>query len=171
MIKIGRLGKAHGIQGAIKLKLLDDRFLDDLLQTEVVFVEKNGQKLPFFLEEVWGGPVLLLQFEEMDSRKAVEPFVSCFMYLREEDISGDEQDATESKSLDWGFLEGFVLRDVEEGLLGKIVRIEEFPQQEMAILEREGSELLIPLNEALIQSVDRENRSIIMELPSGLLDL
>jgi 16S rRNA processing protein RimM len=45
------------------------------------------------------------------------------------------------------------------------------PQQEMAFVIHNGREVLIPLNESLIVSVDRENKTLLMDLPEGLLDM
>jgi 16S rRNA processing protein RimM len=44
------------------------------------------------------------------------------------------------------------------------------PQQEMAFLDYRGREVLIPLNEQLIISIDETQKHILMDLPEGLLD-
>ncbi len=41
----------------------------------------------------------------------------------------------------------------------------------MAFVIHNGREVLIPLNESLIVSVDRENKTLLMDLPEGLLDM
>lgn len=171
MFRIGRLGKARGIQGAIKIRLDENHFLEDLLQAEVLFVEKNGQKLPFFLEEVWGEPHPFVRFEEVNSREEVEPFASCFVFMRKEDMLPPEEKTGETEGLAYSFLEGYLLEDEQLGPVGQVIRVEEYPQQEMAILDLEGREVLIPLSDPLILFIDKQEKRLLMNLPAGILEL
>jgi ribosomal 30S subunit maturation factor RimM len=41
----------------------------------------------------------------------------------------------------------------------------------MAVIELNAHELLIPLHEQLISSIDKDQKIIHMEIPEGLLDL
>ena len=41
----------------------------------------------------------------------------------------------------------------------------------MAFVVHNGREVLVPLNESLIVAIDRENRTLLMDLPEGLLDM
>ncbi|MGC1633262.1 MAG: 16S rRNA processing protein RimM, partial [Gelidibacter sp.] len=38
-------------------------------------------------------------------------------------------------------------------------------------IDRDGIEILIPMNDAFIKKVDKENRLILLETPEGLIDL
>ena len=51
----------------------------------------------------------------------------------------------------------------------KITKVEQYPQQLMAIVIHEGKEILIPLAEAYIEKIDIEKEQIIMTLPEGML--
>ena len=65
---------------------------------------------------------------------------------------------------------GMHIHDDTLGDLGPIIRIDEYPQQEMAILEKEdGTEVLIPLHEQMISSISQEEGKIFMDLPEGLV--
>jgi 16S rRNA processing protein RimM len=61
--------------------------------------------------------------------------------------------------------------DKTTGPAGVITEVVEMPQQEMAFVLHHGREVLIPLNESLIISIDRENKTLLMDLPEGLLDM
>jgi len=56
------------------------------------------------------------------------------------------------------------------GEIGTIDEVLEMPQQEMAFLKYKGRDVLVPLNEQFIQSVDEGNRRVMVDLPDGLLD-
>jgi 16S rRNA processing protein RimM len=45
------------------------------------------------------------------------------------------------------------------------------PQQEIAVVVYQNKEVLIPLNEKLIVSIDEDKKVILMDLPEGLLTL
>jgi 16S rRNA processing protein RimM len=55
--------------------------------------------------------------------------------------------------------------------IGNIEEVREFPQQEMAIIIRKNSEILIPLNASLIEAIDKEANTVEMNLPEGLLEM
>ena len=64
------------------------------------------------------------------------------------------------------------MRDMRAGSLGAVLCIREMPGQLMLVVERpDGSELLIPLVDEFLVQVDEEEGRLIVDLPSGLLDL
>ena len=56
------------------------------------------------------------------------------------------------------------------GEIGIIDEVLEMPQQEMAFLKYKERDVLVPLNEQFIQSIDEANRQVMVDLPDGLLD-
>ena len=58
-----------------------------------------------------------------------------------------------------------------DGAIGVIEEVIEMPQQIMGIVNYQGKEVLIPLNDQFITGVDEEKKILEMELPEGLLDL
>ena len=77
----------------------------------------------------------------------------------------------QSNGLAYGHLEGYHLEVEEVGPGGPIVRVDAYPQQEMAIVRYQGREVLVPLREDWIQALDAARKVVRMELPDGLLDL
>jgi len=63
---------------------------------------------------------------------------------------------------------GLHIEDITHGDLGPIVRIDAYPQQEMAIIIKDGTEILIPLHEQLMKSIDLDKKVVLMDLPEGL---
>ncbi len=170
MINIGKLGKLHGVQGAFRLHIMQDAYLDSILETEVIFLEKNGQMIPCFINEIKeSGPHILITFEEMPTREAALPFTNCQLFLRASDMV--EEVNEESDELAYAYLKGFNLVDLTTDFKGVIIEIEEYPQQEMAIVQKEDRKWLIPLNPDLIDQIDEKNRTIFMKLPLGLTDM
>jgi 16S rRNA processing protein RimM len=65
----------------------------------------------------------------------------------------------------------YTISDEGSGLIFKVIRVEEYPQQLMAIVMHDNKEILLPLTDQLITSIDRTKRVIEMTIPEGLLEL
>jgi 16S rRNA processing protein RimM len=66
---------------------------------------------------------------------------------------------------------GFTVIDAVAGELGPAITVYELPQQDVLAVEHRGFEVLIPVNDAMIQAVDRTARTLHVTLPDGLLDI
>jgi len=166
--RIGQIKKPHGLHGEVKLYL--EPGLEPLLeQVKAVFLGDAPAPLPYFVEQIRQGASLLLKLETVDSREAAERLKGKDLYLRESDLAGFEPEVESSTPLaKW---EGWELIDQELGPLGHIREVREYPFQIMAVLEKEGKEWLVPLVEDLIVEVKEKECQLLMDLPSGLLDL
>jgi len=166
-IAIGRVSKTHGVDGALKLKI-KDRYWDDFVEAEVLFVESAGKVVPYFIEEFRGGQDPIVKFEDLDQREAAQALGGKEVFMRESDLLPE----TEAPNVEqYERFEGYQLVDQELGNLGKIAEIVESPGQYLAILEYQGREVSIPLNPVFIQSVDHVAKTVFVDLPEGLLDL
>lgn len=168
-VKVGKTQKAHGIKGELKLNV-EEHFIDDLFETEALFIEIKGQKIPYFIENLQEGNALILKLEGVDNRTDAEQLMHKDVYMKRDDISlSDELIASEG--LVYKFTEGFKIVDVQYGEIAEIEEVVEFPQQEMAYVTYQDKTLLLPLHPNFIVDVDREKKVITMNLPDGLLDL
>ena len=66
---------------------------------------------------------------------------------------------------------GFTAIDENEGELGKITAINEYPQQLIATVNYKSCEVLFPLNEEIIKGIDVVTGTLFIDLPEGLLDI
>ncbi|WCL81669.1 ribosome maturation factor RimM [Saprospira sp. CCB-QB6] len=166
-VELGKTLKPHHIKGAIKAQL-EEGYVPSLEAAAAVFIEHQGQKIPFFLEELEAGKTWIIKLEGIDDRNQAEQWSRKTLYLREKDLL---EGAAPISGLAFDFLIGFHLIDEDLGDLGEIIDLLELPQQEMAILNIEEKEVLIPLHEDLIVEILEAEKQIIMQLPEGLLDL
>ena len=165
-VNIGKMGKTHGTNGELKCQVKDP-YLDDFFDAEVVFLALQGNKVPFFIAASRGEGTLIVKFEEVDSREDALPLAGAELFLRAADLAAGPPDILP----DFSFLEGFRIIDQQAGEVGIIEEVLEFPQQIMAVLQYQGRELLIPLNDAFIIEIDEPAQRILMALPDGLLEL
>jgi len=168
LVKIGKTLKPYGVNGEIRISL-DEPYIDVFPQLEVIFLSLNGTAVPHFPEQ-FKSDSYLLKLEETDSPETAKRLSSSDILARKEDIPYQEV-SLESETLVYGHLVSFLIIDQTLGSVGTIKEILEFPQQEMAVLELRGNEVLIPLNDSYIIRVDKEEKEIHMDLPDGLIDL
>ncbi len=169
-VEIGKVKKPHGLNGEIKLDI-EDRYWDDFASKEVLFIERNGQKMPFFVEYVRGSGASIAKFEEIDSKEDALLIANKIAYLRREDVSLSDDEIAENPDLLYGFLKGFCLFDENLGKIGLVEDVIEYPQQEMAIVIYNESEVLIPLVKQWIVQIEKSEKKVYMMLPEGLMNL
>ena len=171
-VEIGYTKKTHGVQGWLRVQV-EPEYLEDLLSTSAIFLSIQGQPVPYFVESFDTRNDLLIKLEDINSKEAAAELSGKALSLREQDLIPDEErefELTEDE-LEYSFLTGYELHTADQGKIGAILEILEFPQQEMARLEIEAKDILIPLHEDFIQSINEEQKLVIMDLPEGLLDL
>ncbi|MCB0705167.1 MAG: 16S rRNA processing protein RimM [Saprospiraceae bacterium] len=166
-IEVGYSKKTHGIRGELKV-VVEDHFLDDFLNAKAVFLDLPGGKVPYFLDTIRDAGSLLASFEDIDSKEKALPLSGKAIFLRKEDVSASKPQFQEGTS---EFLQGYKVFDAIAGEIGRIDRVEEYPQQEMAIVELEKKTLLIPLHPDLIVRIDEVKKELHCQLPEGLLEL
>ena len=162
--KIGRIGKAHGIQGEVTLQFDDDVF--DRADVDFLVLEVDGILVPFFMEEYRfrSDTTALVKFCDIDSQDRARELTGCDVYFPL-DLVPDDDEAPLSVS----FLVGFSLVDAATGkTVGTIASVDDSTANLLFELE-DG--MLIPANDDLITSIDKDKRQITMELPEGLLNL
>ncbi|MEL7122568.1 MAG: ribosome maturation factor RimM [Bacteroidota bacterium] len=167
-IHIGNLKKAYGLEGEIRV-YIKDYHLEDLVNTEVVFVEIAGQKVPYFIEDVLEAGGILVKLEDVDSKEQATQLTNCQLYLRPSDLVPDE----EREMLSLHSLEqliGYMIHDDDQAV-GAIEEIIEMPQHFLAQIQYQNREVLIPLHDELVVEIDSSQQILRMNLPEGLLEL
>ena len=61
--------------------------------------------------------------------------------------------------------------DKNHGELGEIIEVHEYPQQYIATVPYRFREVMFPLNDEIIQSIDEEQKILYIRLPDGLLEV
>lgn len=161
--KIGRIGKAHGVKGEVTFQFDDDVF--DRVDAEYLILEIDGILVPFFMEEYRfrSDSTALVKFEDIDTQDRARELTNCDVYFPRELSDNDEEE------ISWSFLVGFSIIDDESGKnVGTIANIDD---NTMNILFELEDGTLIPASEELITDIDKDNKTITIALPEGILDL
>ncbi len=164
--KVGFIGKSHGLKGELKFKI-EAEFLEDFSEIDVIFVEIRGKKTPYFIESIRAPNNPIIKFEDIESKEAAMILQHKAIFMKASDI----REKTVASDLFYSKYIDYLIKDKTLGNLGKIETIEDFPQQEMAIITFEGNDVLIPMNDLFIVNIDDKSKVIEMDLPEGLVSL
>ena len=164
---IGRLSKTFGYKGEIKINV-EDEFIDLLKTEEVFFVRLGGNYAPLFIEKIKFENPPTVKFENVNSKEEAVKYCNREIFLQAEKLKNI---APKASTLNFAWAKDFLIIDTEEKVIGEIKDVKEFPQQEMAIVEYEGNEILIPLHPDLVLGIDEEEKVMMMDVAEGLLDL
>lgn len=162
----GRIIKIHRYDGTVVIKL-ENNFVENIPEMESVFIETEGRTVPFFISgyEYNGGEIIKIKFDGYHSAERVNEFNGCMVFLTA--FSGH---AITDQSL--GNPEGYRVILKNHQILGTIKEIIRNPGQDLIlILSPENHEILVPMHEDFIVKADRKSKTIIMDLPDGLIEL
>jgi 16S rRNA processing protein RimM len=169
-VQIGTTKKTHGFRGELRIRI-EDAYWDDFLESKVLFIELDGHPAPFFVEDLRSDANPIIKLDEIDTVEDAKPIAGKPVYLRSQDIHVYTEDSEVGEELEFYHLLHYTIIDETAGKLGPIQSIESYPEQEIAIIEYQGQDLLIPLHHQLILSFDHTKKEVRMALPEGLLEL
>lgn len=167
---MGRLTKAHGLKGAIKVELYTDA-------PERRFVPGAVFSLQVPTGSEWHGKTLELNelkfynshpvafFKGISDRSAAETLIKAILWIDQDlDEASDEEDAW----FDHQLVGLRVLRDGVE--VGTISQIDHFPAQDLITVKTATGDVLVPFVKAIVASVDIEAGTMVVTPPLGLFE-
>lgn len=168
-LRVGRLVKAHGLKGALKLELYTDN-PERRFTTGAEFTLQVPEASPWHGKTVVvreyrvmnGNPVVFLQ--DVDDRDAAETLVRAILWI-DQDVDEVEDDAW----FDHQLVGLDVVRD--DQVIGKVVRVDHFPAQDLLIVRAGENEVLVPFVKAIVPTVDVSAGRVIVTPPPGLFEV
>ncbi|MBL7473867.1 ribosome maturation factor RimM [Robertkochia sediminum] len=164
---LGKIVKKYSFKGEVLAKLdTDDPEL--YKELESVFVAMGNNLVPFFIERasLHKDTLLRMKLEEVDSEAEADRLMRAELYLPLEMLPELDDDQ-------FYFHEviGYQIEDERYGLVGVLEGVNDNTAQALLEIDRDGKQVLIPLNDEFIVKVDRDNKKIIVRTPEGLIDL
>ncbi len=166
MIRIGKIVATHGIGGSLILTHIVGNS-NWLKKGTAIHVEmQKGSFIPYFISNIKANnnEEYVVGVEDINKVEAAKKLVTKHVYVDESILS---EYARQSPLL-WI---GFNVIDKKEGTLGKIDDVMQTGNQWLAKLTYQNTEVLLPLIEQTIDSLDIKTKTINMTLPDGLLDV
>jgi 16S rRNA processing protein RimM len=164
---LGTIVKKFSFKGELLAKLDTDEpeLYEDL---DAIFIDLRGTMVPFFIEssQLHKSDLLRIKFEDVNTEADADALIKAELYLplaALPKLSGNK----------FYFHEviGFQIIDENFGPTGIIVSINDTTAQALFEIEHNGKEILIPINDEIITKVDREQKTITVKAPDGLIEL
>ena len=163
---LGTLTKPFGLKGALCAYFdVDDceRYLD----LDAVFIETDGEMLPYMIEDLQfrGNNQFVIKLQDVYIDN-VREFVQTELYLplsRLPKLTGNR----------FYFHEviGFQVVDEQLGEIGTCKGFMELTNNPLMQVDHDGTEILIPASSEFVTNVDRENKTLHITTPEGLVEL
>ncbi|MDY0829015.1 ribosome maturation factor RimM [Microbacterium sp. BG28] len=169
-LRVGRLVKAHGLKGALKLELYTDD-PDGRFVPGAEFTLQVPDSSPWFGKTVtvrefrWMNTHPVAFLEGVDDRDAAESLVRAILWIdQDEQSTPDEEDA-------WFDHQLVGLDVVRDGVVvGRVVRVDHLPAQDLLAVAVGDSEVLVPFVKAIVPEVDPAAGRVVVTPPAGLFE-
>lgn len=164
---LGKIVSKYSFKGEVLVKIdTDEPELYDSMES--VFVALRNNLVPFFIKKcrLHKSQLLRIDFEEVNSEDDADKIMGSELYLPLSflpELTGNK----------FYFHEviGYNLIDDVHGDIGTIQSINDTTSQALFEVLKGEKQLLIPINDDIITKVDRENKTIFVKTPEGLVDL
>ncbi|BDD02749.1 ribosome maturation factor RimM [Aureibacter tunicatorum] len=163
---LGTIVKKHGLRGEVLVTFdVDEPGMYE--EVEAIFLKEGESLLPYFVEDVhFSNQRVIVKFEGVDTPEQADEFKGMEMYLPLEVLP----DLGEGKYY-YHELIGMQVIDKEAGDIGKVLNVLDLTSQMLLQVDHKEKEVLIPLSDDIVVSVDKKLQKIDVDLPDGLLDL
>jgi 16S rRNA processing protein RimM len=167
---VGRLTKAHGLKGAIKVELYTDdparRFTPGAkFSLQVPETSPWHGKNLELIELKWYNLQPVAFFKDVPDRTAAEALIKAILWIDQDDTElTNEDDAW----FDHQLVGLRVLRDGVE--VGLVARVDHMPAQDLLAIATNDGEVLVPFVKAIVPSVDIKAGTLTVDPPLGLFE-
>ncbi|MBT8295642.1 MAG: ribosome maturation factor RimM [Gramella sp.] len=164
---LGKIVAKFSFKGEVLIKLDTDE-PETYTEMESVLVEYNDNLVPFFIERSYlhKSTLLRAKFEDIDTEEDAEDMIGTDVYLPLTMLPELPED-----KFYFHEIIGFDVEDSEHGNIGKVVSINDSTAQALFEIDKNGKQILIPMNDEFIQKVDKQNKLLKVITPEGLVDL
>ena len=164
---LGKIVKKYSFKGELLAKLDTDE--PELYENlDAIFVSLRNNLVPLFIEssQLHKSDLLRIKFEEVDTEEDADALMKSDLFLPLELLP-----KLEGNKFYFHEVIGFTIKYQNFGNVGIIKGINDSTAQALFEIDRDGIEILIPMNDEFIIEVNRDSKTILVNTPSGLIDL
>jgi len=162
-LEIGKIINTHGLKGEVKISAWTNSY-DDFENFSYVYT-KAGQKLN--IDGIkYQKNNLIVKFREINSIEEAEKYKNKILYLTKEELGELPENVYYIADL----LDCTVFNEDDEKI-GILCDIFSTGSNDVYDIRRENAKnLLVPIIDGVVKSVDTENKKIVIKIPEGLED-
>lgn len=164
---LGKIVKKYSFKGEVLAKLDTDE--PDLYENiDAIFINLRGNLVPFMVEhsQLHKSELLRIKFEDVDTEADADTLIKSELYLPLTALPELDDD-----KFYYHEIIGFTVEDTNYGTVGVIKGVNDNTSQALFEIEKDGKEILIPMNDDFITKIDKPKKTILVTTPEGLIDL
>lgn len=164
---LGKVVSKYSFKGEVLVKLDADE--PDIYENmESVLVSVRNNLVPFFIDRcrLHKSSLLRIDFEEVKDESAADRIMGAKLYLPLSFLP-----KLEGNKFYFHEVIGFTLMDSVHGDIGEITDVNDTTSQALFEAQKGDKQLLIPVTDDIITKIDRENKTIFVTTPDGLVGL
>jgi 16S rRNA processing protein RimM len=164
---LGKITKPHGLKGEVTI-WLDVDVPENYIDLDGLFLEIKGQLVPYIIEELQvRGKKSIVKFEDIKSIEATETIIDAEAYLPIKKLP-----KLKGKQFYYHEVIGYQIIDSNSQKdLGELKAIYESTGQDLFAVDINETEVLIPIIDNFLDTIDHSEKRIHVTLPDGLLDI
>jgi len=179
LVLLGKIVKTHGIQGGVILKI-DSSFpeyieIDNLSEafqfSFSIFID--GGHVPFFPSQNFPTSIrfqnthhLIIYFDTIHNETLAKTLIHHQVYIDRNRLSDEE--VVEDQDIDY---KSYTITDINFGYVGVVSQLLNYSGNLLFEVFNGDTEILVPANSAVIQSIDDLSKTILVDTPEGLIEL
>lgn len=165
--QLGHITKTHGLNGEVVLFLdVDDP--TEYEELDSILIEVRGELTPYFIESSSiNRDRAILALEDVETLDEAKKLINCPVWLPLDNLEA----ITDPDRFYYHEIIGYQIIDETEGPLGTVTSVMAMATQDLIAMQYRGQEMLIPINSAIVKTVDRAAKTLNVNLPDGLLDV
>lgn len=164
---MGKVVSKHSFRGEVLIKLDTDQ--PEIYENmESVFVAHGNNLVPFFIQssQLHKSTLLRVKFEDVNDEAGADAIMGSEVYLPLTFLP-----KLEGNKFYYHEIIGFKVVDQHHGNIGIVQKVVDTSAQAIIEVSLDNKLILIPINDAIIQKLDRVNKTVFVNTPEGLVDL
>ena len=163
---LGHITKPFGIKGQLCCYFDTDE-PEKYANLDAVFIDLDDEKLPYLIEDIQyrGANTFVIKFADVDEEEA-KSLVKAELYLPLSELP-----PLTGNKFYFHEVIGFKVIDEEKGEVGTCQDFIDISHHPIMQIDHDGVEVLIPAIDEIFKKVDRENKTIYIQAPEGLIDV
>ena len=164
-VLIGKIVGAHGIKGTSKIKSYADSL--SVFQPGRSLLIRDKRNLETSVEINWVKPhtgTPLISFKGVSDRNQAEALIGSDLFILKTALPELDQD-----TYYWFELIGLAVYTSQEEYLGRISSIFSTGSNDVYVVKKGQTEVLVPALASVVMEIDLENKRMAVDLPEGLI--
>ena len=166
--QLGLITKLHSFKGEVILHIdADDP--SKYFSIKHIFIQINNRLIPYFIKKsiVHKNNQLRIQLEGISTQKDASLLIKNTVFLPLELLPKLKED-----QFYFHEIIGYQLIDsITNSKIGSIVNVIDHPGNTLIEAEKFGVEIIVPMNDATFDKIEKSSKKLFLKVPEGLLDI